>query len=111
MPAVSAKAKRNRHEYHQGWRARNPGKTREYWLKRYGITEAEYNALLLKQGGRCALCEKRPADEPRGVLNVDHCHTTMRVRGLLCMKHNNGLGALGDDEAGLLAALAYVRGS
>lgn len=30
------------------------------------------------------------------------------VRGLLCNGCNTGLGSLGDDEAGLVRALAYI---
>jgi hypothetical protein len=60
----------------------------------------------------CSLC-KKPVP-PRGTgerhkLHVDHCHTTGKIRGFLCNRCNTGLGKLGDDEAGLLRALEYVR--
>jgi hypothetical protein len=42
-------------------------------------------------------------------LHVDHDHDTERFRGILCSKHNNGLGFLGDNIAGLEAALKYLR--
>jgi len=74
-------------------------------LKRlYGISPAEYDALLAKQGGACAICRKRA----KGRLCVDHCHVTGTVRGLLCNECNCALGYLKDDQASLVAALAYL---
>jgi hypothetical protein len=72
--------------------------------RRYGISPAEYDALLAKQGGVCAICRKRS----KGRLCVDHCHLTGTVRGLLCHACNVALGALKDDQASLVAALAYL---
>jgi Recombination endonuclease VII len=70
----------------------------------YGISPAEYDALLAKQGGACAICRKRS----KGRLCVDHCHLTGTIRGLLCHTCNRALGALKDDQASLVAALAYL---
>ena len=74
-------------------------------LKRlYGISAAEYDALLAKQGGVCAICRKHSKRR----LCVDHCHLTGTVRGLLCASCNLGLGSLKEDQASLVAALAYL---
>jgi Recombination endonuclease VII len=73
-------------------------------LKRYGISPAEYDALLAKQGGACAICRRRT----KGRLCIDHCHVTGMVRGLLCNECNGALGYLRDDQASLVAALAYL---
>jgi hypothetical protein len=70
----------------------------------YGITQAEYDALLARQGGACAICGRRPKEK----LYVDHCHRTDRVRGLLCRDCNFALGQLRDDHRALVAALAYL---
>lgn len=48
----------------------------------YGLSEEDYRALLAWQGGVCFVCRKVPRGNRR--LAVDHCHTTGRVRGLLC---------------------------
>jgi recombination endonuclease VII len=77
----------------------------EYLQRLYGISRAEYDALLAKQGGRCAICRKLPKKER---LCVDHCHLTGMVRGLLCRQCNFGLGCLGEDQRALVAALAYL---
>jgi hypothetical protein len=62
------------------------------------------------QHGLCAICRKPPKGGSRTrVLHVDHCHETNTVRGLLCTTCNSGLGALGDNEAGLLRALHYLH--
>jgi hypothetical protein len=74
-------------------------------LKRlYGISAAEYDALLAKQGGVCAICRKRSKER----LCVDHCHLTGTIRGLLCHACNLALGSLKEDQASLVAALAYL---
>lgn len=70
----------------------------------YGISAAEYDALLAKQDGACAICRKRS----KARLCVDHCHLTGTVRGLLCRACNVALGALKDDQASLVAAFAYL---
>src|SRR5262245_13714441 len=77
---------------------------RKAHLRRYNIPPAEYDALLAKQGGACAICRKRS----KGRLCVDHCHVTGVVRGLLCNECNGSLGYLKDDQASLVAALAYL---
>jgi hypothetical protein len=74
-------------------------------LKRlYGISPADYDALLAKQDGVCATCGK-PSKE---TLCVDHCHATGTIRGLLCRKCNTGLGCYEDDPATMITSLAYL---
>src|SRR5262245_51094954 len=90
--------------YRHARKCNNDPRLRSFELKRYGITPAEYDALLEKQGGLCAICRKRSKQR----LCVDHCHLTGTVRGLLCTSCNLGLGSLKDDQASLVAALAYL---
>src|SRR5487761_1213496 len=81
---------------------------RRDWLwHTYRISLPDYDKLLADQEGHCALCDRTPDQERHGVLCVDHCHETDRIRGLLCDKHNRYLG--GDTEASLLRALEYIR--
>jgi hypothetical protein len=42
-------------------------------------------------------------------LHVDHDHITGRIRALLCMNCNNGLGAFTDDPDLMETAATYVR--
>jgi hypothetical protein len=68
----------------------------------YGIGWPDWEALYVAQGGRCACCWSAPATE------VDHCHTTSRVRGLLCEPCNLMLGHAKDDAGRLAAAIDYL---
>jgi Recombination endonuclease VII len=77
---------------------------RGHLKRRFGISAAEYDALLAQQGGACAICRRRSKYR----LCVDHCHLTGRIRGLLCYSCNLALGHLKDDQASLVAALAYL---
>jgi hypothetical protein len=81
---------------------------RKHKLKKaYGISVEEYNSMLNKQNGRCAICRNSP-DNKR--LCVDHCHVTGRVRGLLCQKCNRGLGLFKDNTDSLFSAIKYLKG-
>lgn len=71
---------------------------------RYGITLAEYEALVVAQKSMCPLCETRVEK-----LHVDHDHATGEVRGLLCGPCNRRLGHI-EDRRWLAAALEYVDG-
>lgn len=86
----------------------------EQLLKReYGITLADYNAILRRQAHRCAVC-RRPetirskTGEPRR-LSVDHDHVTKAVRGLLCHRCNILVWAIEDNHTTLAAIAAYVE--
>lgn len=73
-------------------RIRNRPLHREYQLKRkYGLSIEDYNDLLTKQGGVCAICKGLPSKSFRWFA-VDHDHQTGLVRGLLCQRCNGGLG-------------------
>ncbi len=75
--------------------------------RKYGLAVAEYDDLLLKQHGRCAICKRLPYTK-KGLV-VDHCHQTGAIRGILCSRCNSALGLLDDDPALLEQALEYLR--
>lgn len=72
----------------------------------YGFDVARYERLAIQQGGRCAICRKRPSSERR--LAIDHDHATGDVRGLLCDRCNTALGGFADDIGNLARAIAYL---
>lgn len=74
----------------------------------YGLEMDEFFAILLRQGNRCGIC-KRDRDDLERDFFVDHDHETGKVRGLLCIPCNTGLGLLGDSIDGLLNGLDYLR--
>lgn len=84
-------------------------KQREKMLVRnYGITQTEYDKLLKSQGNCCALCGVH--DEDSSVkFHVDHCHTTGKVRGILCQTCNQALGLFRDDVSVLKRAIDYLN--
>jgi len=75
---------------------------------RYNLTVEEYNQLLLKQNSVCALC-LNPEQISGTVLCVDHCHSTGKVRGLLCRMCNSALGKFKDDKDILKRAVEYLE--
>ncbi len=83
--------------------------TRErHLVRKYGVTLADYEAMLAAQNGKCAICQTTPETQRYGVFHVDHCHATGKVRGLLCRGCNNILGVVKDDPEALRRAIAYL---
>lgn len=78
-------------------------------LALYGMSPDEYGIMMGEQNGMCALCGQAQVGTRR--LSVDHCHTSGKVRGLLCSKCNTGLGLLGDTIDNLERAVTYLRGA
>lgn len=81
------------------------------YQRKYGISIADYDSLHAAQKGVCAICQD-PARKGShaGRLDVDHCHATGKVRGLLCRQCNQALGAFGDTAEGVERAWRYIRG-
>jgi hypothetical protein len=99
-----ARAKRARYEALPASKAR---RRRHRIAHRYGLTVEEVDTLLSSQDGMCACCHAEL--QPGHRTHIDHDHETGRIRGILCPKCNTGIGKLGDNEAGLLQALEYLR--
>jgi len=84
-------------------------------LRGYGLTEADYLALIDKQGAGCAICGrvagsgKDSTSKNFRYLCVDHDHDTGKVRGLLCSNCNTGLGMFRDNVELLRLATAYLE--
>lgn len=92
----------------KAWKKANPGAMKKYRLRKYGLTLEQYEALVKKQDGRCAICDTAtPAKH--GSWCIDHDHETNKMRGLLCLKCNAGLGSFDDSPANLLAAERYLQ--
>jgi len=86
--------------------ARRGARGRAAWLKaRYGMTLADYDAMLAEQGGVCAIC-KTSYDR---TLSIDHDHATNLVRGILCSNCNTGLGSFRDNPGFLRSAATFLK--
>ena len=76
----------------------------------FNLTLEQYAELYDTQEGKCAICKKKQV-EHKNALSVDHCHSTGKVRGLLCDKCNLGLGLFQDDVESLERAVYYLKGT
>lgn len=76
-------------------------------LRRYGLTQAEYDRLLLEQKGRCPGCG---TDDPgaKGWC-IDHCHRSGRVRALMCSRCNTVLGLVDENPATLRELASFLE--
>ncbi len=73
---------------------------------KFGITLEEYEVILFKQDGKCAICRSTFKNK---MLAVDHCHQTGKIRGLLCHLCNISLGGFKDDIKLLKLAINYLK--
>ena len=98
--------------YQEKYRAENREVLRDKERQRkFGITRNEYVELFNKQNGKCAICHKEETATRNGVvksLAVDHCHSSGRIRGLLCSDCNTGIGKFKDDIKVLHNAIQYL---
>ena len=95
------------------WRKDNIEKVIAYrrasTYKKYGMTFSDFEVLVSKHEGKCAICE---TTEPRGTWNswnIDHDHKTSVVRGILCHDCNTALGHFKDDVKLLSKAIDYLE--
>jgi len=100
----------------KNWYQKNPEKAKSQRLKRYGITYEQYNELREKQNYCCASCGRHESVVEQGrakgaetALCVDHCHSTGKVRGLLCTNCNTLIGKAKDDIETLNKAIQYLK--
>jgi hypothetical protein len=99
-------------EYRRAWRKTRANdlraKKRAYYLMRmHGITVEEFERMSESQSGLCLICGKPPkGGTPHSLpLQVDHDHTTGRIRGLLCAHCNTMLGWFETNQEAIEALL------
>jgi Recombination endonuclease VII len=96
------------------WIKNNPEKAkssrRNTNLKRlYRITLKDYEKMLQDQQGTCAICKTTDPGGAGKKFVVDHCHSTDKVRALLCGKCNCAIGLLNEDPLLFDAAKQYLQ--
>ncbi len=101
---VRCRVRRRQHEKNVGPRTRK-SQGLKIRLKKYGLTQDAFDALVLASEGRCAICDVAFD----GKFHIDHCHATGAVRGLLCLQCNWAIGLLGDNPARVLSAYMYLK--
>jgi hypothetical protein len=102
-------------EYIKAYRKQNREKERQQQAdykrqKKYGISPEEYNYMIKKQNNKCKIClvdflYDKHSTKPF----IDHCHTTNKVRGLLCLHCNTGLGYFKDQISTLTKTINYLE--
>jgi hypothetical protein len=98
LESVRAKAR----EADKKYRINNPDANKKKLAKLYGLTVEQYKEVLSRNNGLCCICNTEPATR------LDHCHSTGKVRGGLCNKHNMALGLFSDDIQYLQNAVEYL---
>jgi hypothetical protein len=99
------------------WRKDNPENVARHLVRmrertkerRYGITQEQFNQMLLNQNSKCKICSndfKSSKDT-----HIDHCHNTNKVRGLLCNNCNMALGQFNDNTDNMDNAIIYLQNS
>jgi len=90
------------------FKAITKNKTKNSLLKfKFNISIADYENMLISQNNSCYICKKHK-DELKRDLAVDHDHKTGKIRGLLCMSCNTGIGFLQDNIEILQKAIEYL---
>lgn len=79
-------------------------------LAKYNLMGSQWRRLFRNQMSRCAICK---TEKPGSIAGwaTDHCHVTGRVRGILCLKCNTGIGHFDDNPFLMQAAIDYLRKS
>lgn len=76
-------------------------------LRLYGIDFADQERMADEQDRKCAICQEDFTDNR--AMHVDHCHSSGKVRGLLCALCNQAIGLLKEDLDILRRAAAYIQ--
>jgi hypothetical protein len=106
----------------KAWRLANPDRIvayraanrRKSYLqeskRKYGLEPEDFAAFMQSQSECCATC-KKPFDwgDKQTKPHIDHCHATMKVRGILCNRCNTVLGLVADDAALLSSLAGYLE--
>jgi hypothetical protein len=74
--------------------------------RRYGLTRAEFDVMLVQAGHRCPVCL---VELTASNVATDHDHDTLKVRGVLCRQCNTAIGGLNDSIVQLERAIEYLR--
>ena len=114
---INKKWKKNHREKYLAQKKRYYEKHKDQWVnqkhkieRKYGITEEQYKIMVIQQNNKCLICGKSSNNQIRR-LAIDHCHTTGKIRGLLCDNCNLGLGAFQDNPEILQSAIKYLENS
>ena len=78
-------------------------KPHEAIRRKLNISDYQYNKLITESNNKCNICS-RELDK----ICIDHCHSTNKIRGVLCNNCNTALGLVGDNIGTLQAMIEYL---
>ena len=78
-------------------------KPHEYMRRKFNLSEAEYQNLI--KSNECQVCGRDITEKKC----IDHCHTTEKIRGVLCNNCNTALGLVGDNVQILSKLIQYLE--
>lgn len=99
-------------ERNKAWQEANPDKVFAKHLRlTYNLLFEDYIKMMGEQNGLCAICHKLNVSSSGEIkrLVVDHCHSSNKIRGLLCDPCNHMLGFARDCPAILQAGINYLN--
>lgn len=100
--------KRNKEQNIKHAEKRKADRVRQGLYVQHSISVADYERLLVLQGGKCGICRSASPGRYKR-FSVDHDHATGAIRGLLCNECNRGIGLLRDSKEVLRSAIAYLE--
>jgi len=77
-------------------------KPHEFMRRKFSLTEEQYNNLM--SNTNCQICDVELTKKC-----IDHCHSTNKIRGVLCNNCNTALGLVGDNIDTLHKMIAYLN--
>ena len=83
--------------------------------RRYGLEKEDFERMRDEQENKCKICDMEFMRELQDRMkerqyapNIDHCHDSGKIRGLLCNNCNTGLGLFKDSKKNLQSAIDYL---
>ena len=82
---------------------------KEFIRRKYKLEYETYLKMIENQNNLCYICNSPPKDPILSPLHIDHCHTTGKIRGLLCGKCNKGIGMFNDNINLFEKVIEYLK--
>ena len=113
-PKKSKKLKASYQGYQKEYYEKNKDKLNRArrWRRikqKYGLTPKTFYELLESQGGCCRVCRGHDPGNKYG-WHIDHCHSSNKVRAILCHYCNTALGHAKENPDRLRALADYIEG-
>jgi hypothetical protein len=88
----------------------------DHYKRKYDLTKDEVIGMMEERNGKCDICNKGidelktgKTKHSNGLLFIDHCHQTNKVRGMLCFECNVMIGNAHDNIHTLHSAINYLE--